>query len=49
MASMNITTHFKKLLLGFITEQDPLLAMLQWLTQQLMQLEAESKVGRHFT
>ena len=45
MARLNVTTHFKKLLLQFVTEQDPLLAMLQWLTQQLMQLEAESKVG----
>ena len=45
MARINVTTYFKKLLLQFITEQDPLLAMLQWLTQQLMQLEAEAKVG----
>ena len=45
MARVNVTTYFKKLLLQFVTEQDPLLAMLQWLTQQLMQLEAESKVG----
>lgn len=41
MARLNVTTYFKKLLLHFITEQDPLLAMLQW----LMQLDAESKVG----
>ncbi len=45
MARLNVTSYFKKLLLQFITEPDPLLAMLQWLTQQLMQLEAESKVG----
>jgi putative transposase len=45
MARLNVTTYFKKLLLEFVTEQDPLLAMLQWLTEQLMQLEAESKVG----
>ena len=45
MARLNVTSYFKKLLLQFVTEPDPLLAMLQWLTQQLMQLEAESKVG----
>ena len=45
MAKTNLITHFQKLLLQFITEQDPLLAMLQWLTEQLMQLEAEEKVG----
>lgn len=45
MAKTNLITHFQKLLLQFITEQDPLLAMLQWLTEQLMQLEAEEKIG----
>ena len=45
MAQSNVITHFQKLLLQFITEPDPLLAMLQWLTEQLMQLEAEEKIG----
>ena len=45
MAKTNVITHFQKLLLQFITEPDPLLAMLQWLTEQLMQLEAEEKIG----
>ena len=45
MAKTNLITHFKKLLLQFITEPDPLLAMLQWLTEQLMQVEAEEKIG----
>jgi hypothetical protein len=45
MAHNNVITHFQKLLLQFITEPDPLLAMLQWLTEQLMQLEAEEKIG----
>jgi putative transposase len=45
MAKTNLITYFQKLLLQFITEQDPLLAMLQWLTEQLMRLEAEVKVG----
>ena len=45
MARTNVITYFKKLLLQFITEPDPLLAMLKWLTGQLMQMEAEAKVG----
>ena len=45
MAKTNLITYFQKLLLQFITEQDPLLAMLQWLTEQLVQLESEVKVG----
>jgi len=31
--------------IAFVGEEDPLLAMLQWMTQQLMQVEAENKVG----
>ncbi len=42
-------THYKallrKVLLGFITEQDPVLAMLEWVARMMMQIEAESKVG----
>ena len=45
MAKRNFITYFKELLLQFLTEADPLLSMLQWLTQQLMQMEAELKVG----
>jgi transposase-like protein len=45
MARTNVITYFKKLLLEFITEPDPLLAMLKWLPGQLMQMEAEAKVG----
>ena len=45
MARTNLITHFQKLLLQFITEPDPLLAMLQWMTEQLMQTEAEAKAG----
>lgn len=45
MARLNVTTYFKKLLLQFVIEQDPLLAMLQWLMQQMMQLQADPKVG----
>ena len=45
MARENVTTYFKKLLLEFITEPDPLYSMMQWLTEQLMRIESESKVG----
>jgi hypothetical protein len=31
--------------LGFITEQNLILAMLEWIAQQMMQIEAENKVG----
>jgi len=41
MTKTNLITHFQKLLLQFITEPDSLLTMLQWLTEQLMLLEAE--------
>ena len=29
----------------FIGQEDPLLAMLEWTAQQMMQIEAEAKVG----
>jgi putative transposase len=45
MVKRDVTTMFKSLLLQFIAEEDPLLSMLQWTTQQLMQVEAGSKVG----
>jgi putative transposase len=35
------------MLLEFMTEPDPLYAMLEWLTNELMKLEAENKVGAH--
>ena len=44
MAKWDVTTLFKALLLQFIGEEDPLLSMLQWMTQTLMQVEAENKV-----
>ena len=41
--------HYKgllgKVLLRFITEQDPVLAMLEWVARQMMLIEAEAKVG----
>jgi putative transposase len=41
--------HYKallgKVLLGFISEDDPVLAMLEWVAHQMMLIEAEGKVG----
>lgn len=36
---------FKKMLLQFITEEDPMLAMLKWLCEQLMETEVTSKIN----
>ena len=43
--SKNHTGIFKKILVDFIGEEDPILAMLEWTAQQMMQIEAETKVG----
>jgi len=45
MAKLNQIEYFKRALLDFITEADPLYSMLQWVTESMMQLEAEQKVG----
>ena len=45
MAKRNLSTLFKSLLLQFVGEADPLLSTLEWMTQQLMQVEAEARVG----
>jgi putative transposase len=45
MAKNNDNVSFKKLLLQFMSEPDPLFSMLQWMTERLMMLEAENKVG----
>jgi putative transposase len=51
MARRDFSTIFKSLLLQFIGEADPLLSMLEWMTQKLMEIEAETKVsaekGKH--
>lgn len=41
----NHTGIFKKILVNFIVQEDPLLAMLEWTAQQMMQIEAEAKAG----
>jgi len=38
---------FKNVMVGFMTDEDPRLAMLKWVTEQLMQIEAESKKGHY--
>jgi hypothetical protein len=40
MAKRDLSTVFKALLLQFVGEADPLLSMLEWVTQQLMEVEA---------
>lgn len=39
------TAAYKKLLLHFMGESDPLYSMLQWLTERMMEVESELKVG----
>jgi hypothetical protein len=43
--SKNHTGIFKKILVEFITKEDPIPAMLEWTAQQMMQTEAETRVG----
>lgn len=45
MAHLDSNLPFEKMLLQFITEDDPMLAMLKWLTEQLMEAELSSKLG----
>jgi len=45
MAKLNYMDYFKRALLEFVAEEDPLYAMLQWMTEKIMQLEAEQRVG----
>ena len=45
MAVTKDTDYFKKMLLDFIAEPDPLFSMRQWLTQRMMEVESESRVG----
>lgn len=39
------TKRFKEILSTFVLEEDPLLSMLKWMMEQMMQIEVESKVG----
>jgi putative transposase len=45
MTQKTLKTTLQKRLLEFSVEEDPLLSMLQWFMQELMQIEAENKTG----
>jgi len=45
MVYQNSTLSLEKMLLSFISEQDPMLSMLKWLCEQLMEAEVASKVS----
>lgn len=45
MAKRNDTTFFENKLLDFVAAQDPLLEMLQWMMDKLMEIEVARKTG----
>lgn len=45
MAQRDYKGLLGKLLTGFLVEEDPLKAMLEWLAEELMRVEAEARVG----
>ena len=45
MTKTKDTTFFENKLLDFIAEPDPLFAMMQWLTEQLMEIEVSKKAN----
>lgn len=45
MADKNVNMSMEKLLIKFITEPDPILSMLEWITQEMIRLESSRKVG----
>lgn len=45
MAQAHYKPLLRKVLMGFITEQDPVLAMLERMTQQMLEVEVETRVG----
>ena len=45
LSMKNDSEIFRRILTGFVAEEDPLLSMLKWMMEQLMQIEAEQKVG----
>jgi hypothetical protein len=49
LSQQHYMTPLLKALIGFITEKDPVLAMLEWMAQQMMLIEAEvgAEKGRH--
>ena len=47
MAYENNTLSLEKMLLSFMAEQDPMQSMLQWLCEQLMDVEVAAKINAH--
>ena len=47
MTKTKDSTFFENKLLDFITEPDPLFTMMQWLTEQLMEIEVSKKANAH--
>jgi putative transposase len=45
MSEVNDSATYKKLPLHFIGDPNPLYSMLQWLTNRMMEVESELKVG----
>lgn len=47
MTKTKDSTFFENKLLDFIAEPDPLFSMMQWLTEQLMEIEVSKKANAH--
>ena len=47
MAKKNDTRFFENKLLDFVTAQDPLLEMLQWVMDKFMEIEVARKTEAH--
>jgi len=45
MAQKDYKTILQGMLTGFLAEEDPIKAMLEWLLRELMRVEVEAKVG----
>lgn len=45
MAYPNSTLPFEKMLMKFVTAEDPMQAMLKWLCEKLMEAEVDAKPG----
>ena len=45
MVYQNSTLPFEKMLMKFVSEEDPMLSMLKWLCERLMEAEVDTKLG----
>ena len=45
MAYQNSTAPFEKMLMKFVLDEEPMLSMLKWLCERLMEAEVEGKLG----